>query len=1008
MKISIAPLLRALLLATVLLSALPGCTSVDRATLVDTPPVPPTAPVPSTQPASSDTPASGAVDAEPAASGDSTVQGALDAAIPLADDIRAGRLDNGLAYFIRVNEKPEQRAELRLAVDAGSLFEDEDQLGMAHFVEHMAFNGTENFEKQQLIDYLQRIGMRFGADINAYTSFDETAYFLTVPTDDSDALEKAFMILGDWAGGVAFDAEEIEKERGVILEEWRRSQGAGSRLWERQAPLVLRGSRYADRLPIGTVESIETSTPEAIRRYYESWYRPDLMAVIAVGDFDPEQIEALIHEHLGDLEPPRDAPARPDYPVPLHEETLTGIFTDPELTSTGVTVVYKHPVEDGTTYGAYRDSLVEGLYNLMTNARLSEVAQRAEPPFVTAFSGGGRLVRASYFYQLDARVQDGGVLGGLEALLREVERIDRHGFTDAELERAKASLLRTYEQLDRERQQQPSASFAAELLRHFLQDESVPGIALEADLARRFLPGIELTEVNQLGRAWITDENRVVLVTGPEKDDLELPTESELLAVFDRVAAADLEPWVDEASDQPLLAEAPTPGTIIAESTDDTVGITEWQLSNGARVLIKPTEFKDDQILLSAWSPGGHSLVDDEDFVSATFATTILGQSGLGDLSVVALRKKLAGKVATVSPFLAELEEGLSGSASPDDVETMLQLLYLHMTAPRLDLDAYQNLQTRFAAVLENRSKDPATVFNDAVTEALSQGHPRREPVTVETLPKIDPERALAVYRDRFADASDFTFTFVGAVDLDALRPLVETYLASLPSLARAESWADVGVRRPDGIVRVEVEKGLEPKATLQMVFHGRDDWSRDHLFDLEVLARVLEIRIIERIREELGAIYGGRVASSFESRPIDRHSVSIQFTCDPEKVEMLIDELKSEIGRIQADGPTPDVVEKVRENLRRQRQVDLQENRFWTRAIETYDSQGLDLALILAYDELLERVTPEQVQATARDFIDLERYVVGVLVPEATAAAAVGAASGAGESGATAHPTLD
>lgn len=965
-----------------------ACTTVDRATVVDGPP--PT--VPSTTVPETTVPSTTAPEAVPApgqAADFDPSTASLDTVLPVAPEVRTGTLDNGLTYYIRENGRPADRAELRLAIDAGSILEDDDQLGLAHFVEHMAFNGTENFEKHELVDYLQGIGMRFGADINASTGFDQTVYVLTVPTDDAEILDTAFLVLADWAGRVSFDDEEVEKERGVVVEEWRRSQGAGMRIGDRQLPEIFAGSRYPDRLPIGTKESIETAPPEALRRFYRDWYRPDLMAVTVAGDVDTETVEKAIRKHLGALPAAENPRQRPEtFPVPDHEEPRFSIETDPEMTSTQVAVLFKREAEGEGTVGDYRRGLVEGLHAQMLNARLAELSQAADPPFVFAAAGGGALVRGTAVYQLQAMVPDGGVEIGLGTILREVERVDRHGFGAAELERAKADILRSYEQLGREADTQPSASFADEYVRAFLTDEPIPGIEAEVEMARRFLSEITLDEVNALGSRFITDDNRVILVSAPEEEGAEgtvnlPPSESTLSAVFEAASSAEVEPWVDRARDQPLMAEIPRPGKVVETTEHAELGLTLWRLSNGVRVALRPTDFRNDQVLFSAWSPGGSSLVADEDFVSANFATFLLGQGGLGEFDTIELQKALSGKVASVGPYIGELDEGLNGRASPEDLETLFQLVHLTFTQPRLDRDAYTNLLGRMRAMVENRSKDPSIVFRDELGRRLSQDHPRRRPLTTESLDALDPDRALAIYRDRFADASDFTFVFVGNFDAQTLEPLVETYLASLPAAERTESWRDIGVVPPRGVDRFEVRKGLEPKATLSLSFYGDAQWVRERRFQMTALTRVLEISLTELIREELGAAYSIGVRGGLERWPKETYDLSIGFTCDPQQVDGIVEALFGALEKIRDDGPDPETVAKVRENLERQRQVSLKENSFWLGAIETYLKHGLDLDLLLRYDELLETLDARLVQDAARRYLDLDQYMLGVLLPD-------------------------
>jgi zinc protease len=907
----------------------------------------------------------------------------LDDRLPLDPQITVGRLDNGLTYLIRPNEKPENRADLWLAVNAGSMQEDDDQLGLAHFVEHMAFNGTTHFEKQELIDYLERIGMRFGPDINAYTSFDETVYMLRVPTDDEETMKQGFQILEDWAHGVAFDDEEVDKERGVVIEEWRLHQGAESRVRDKQFPVLFRDSRYADRLTIGDPEIIESASYDTVRRFYRDWYRPDLMAVIAVGDFDPKAVEALIKKHFAGLEGPDEQRPREIYPVPDHDETLFAITTDPELNLTSVGVYYKLERLPEGTRGAYRKQIVEQLYHAMVNARLDELRQQAEPPFLYGYSTSAGFVRSKDVYVQIAGVEEGKMERGLGALLTEVERVDRHGFTETELERIKADLLRSYERAYEERDKRDSQSFTSEYLRHFLEDEPIPGIEVELELVREFLPGISLAELNHLAEEWISESNRVILASGPDKEGVSLPTEDQLAAVFKGVEESEVAAYVDEVREAPLLARIPEPGEIVKRTEIPEIGVTEWQLDNGVRVVLKPTDFKNDQVLLSSFSPGGHSLVADEDFVSASFADTLVGNGGLGEFSQIELDKALAGRLASAQAYINELEEGITGSSSPKDLETMFQLLYLNATAPRKDTETFEAFVTRVRAILQNRQAQPDAVFADEVTLAMFDGHPRRLPPTLEMIDKLDLELAFEVYRDRFADLDDLTAVIVGAFELDAIEPLVKTYLGSLPATDREETWSDVGAQQKEGLVKVEVKKGLEPKSSVKLSFAGPAEWSRENVYDIGSLSSALRIRLREVLREDMGATYGVSVGGSLTDRPQERFGFNISFGCAPENVMEMLATLFLELNIVREQGLAESYVEKVKEIQRRRRETNLKENSFWLGSLKFYYTNGWDPRLILEHEALLERTTEERLRETARKYLDLENYLRAVLYPE-------------------------
>jgi zinc protease len=882
-------------------------------------------------------------------------------------------------------------------VDAGSILEDPDQLGLAHFIEHMAFNGTEHFARQELTKYLESIGMRFGADINASTGYDETIYTLTVPTDRPEIVDRAFDILEDWAHGLTFDPKEVDRERGVVIEEWRLGRGAGARLSDRQLPILFKGSRYAERQPIGKKEILEAATPDTLRRFYRDWYRPDLMAVVAVGDFDRARVEKLVKEHFGRLAGPAHERPRPVYPVPDNRETLFAIATDPEATDTSVGIYSKHPMPDQGTVGDYRRSQVEGLYHDLLNARLAEIAHGADPPFRWATSETGLFVPSTAVTFEAVGVRQDEVERGLTALLTEIERVRRHGFTATELARAKADVLRGYEQGLAERGKSDSSSYAGEYVRNFLEGEPSPGIAAEVELVRKLLPGVSLAEVDRLAAEWNRHENRVVLLSAPEKERAALPTEARLLAAFQAVAGRDIAPYQDRTVAGPLVPRPPRAGTLAAETKIPELGVTEWRLSNGVRVVMKPTDFKNDEVLLSGYGPGGLSLVPDEKLPSAMFATAVLAAGGAGGFDAVTLGKALAGKAASANSFISQLEEGVEGSASPRDLDTLFQLAYLKITAPRKDEPAFRSILARLRDHVANRLADPGEVFEDRLTATIAQGNPRYLPITPELLAKVDLDTAYEIYRDRFADAGDFTFFLVGNFTPESIRPLVLTWLGGLPSQGRREQWRDLGVRPPDGVVKVDVAKGLEPKAQVQILFHGDAPFSREARHDLAVLSNVLEVRLREVLRESLGAVYDVEVSADLVKRPRERYQVAVGFGCAPEKADALVHAVFAEIESIQKEGIAETYLKQVKETERRERELALKDNGFWLSALAASYEDGLDPRDILRYDELIGSATSERVRAAARRYLDETRYVLGVLRPEAAAqpAAKTGAAPG-------------
>lgn len=907
----------------------------------------------------------------------------LDQTLPIDSKLIYGRLENGLRYYIRKNLRPENRAHLHLVVNAGSVLEDDDQLGLAHFVEHMAFNGTKNFAKQDLIKFMESIGMRFGPELNAFTSFDETVYILEIPADSPEAMKKAFQILEDWAQGLSFEPEEIDKERGVIIEEWRLRRGAYARMQDKQFPILFQGSRYAQRLPIGEMKVIESFGHETLKRFYRDWYRPDLMAVIAVGDFDEPTIEKLIKEHFSRLSAPPNPRPRALFEVPDHPETLFAIAQDKEATGTSVAVYHKLPLRDQSTVAAYRQRIIEQLYNAMLNQRFYELTQKPDPPFIRAFSSRGLFIRCKEVYTLSATVKDEGIERGLETLFLESERVTRFGFTQSELDRQKRDLLRSVEQIFKEREKRESGSYVSEYTRHFLQGEPIPGIEYEFELHKQFLPGITLEEINRLGREWITPKNRVVLVSAPEKEGLQVPPEKRLLEVLQQATSKEITPYKDIVAEQPLLEAIPEPGKIIKTEAIKEMGITKWELSNGVEVILKPTDFKQDEIVMRAFSPGGTSLAKDEDFIPANTAAQVISAGGLSNFTAIDLRKALSGKVVSVRPFIGEVEEGLFGSASPKDLETLFQLIYLTLTAPRADATIFSVLTGQIKAALANRAASPEVAFMDTLQTTLSQNHYRARPMTVEIIGEMNLQKSYAFYKDRFADASDFTFLFLGNLDPEVMRPLVERYLGALPSLNRTETWRNVGINPPPGVVHKEVWKGLEPKSQTGIVFTGPFQHDQAHRTAIRALSLILETKLREVIREELSGTYGVMVRPTYSKIPDEEYSLTINFGSDPARVDELVKAVFQEIDNLKTKGPSEKDVSDAREALFREYETGMKQNGWLL--IQLYYKYQLaeDPRDLLAFGQSLKSLTPEVIQEAARTYLNANNYVKVTLYPE-------------------------
>jgi zinc protease len=648
-----------------------------------------------------------------------------------------------------------------------------------------------------------------------------------------------------------------------------------------------------------------------------------------------------------------------------------------------VGVLFKQPLRDHSTRAAYRQGIVEALFAAMLNARFFELSQQADPPFLGGGGGQGRFIGAKEVFQLFASVRENGAVRGLDALLTEAERVARFGFTAPELERARANRLRALERAHAEREKTNSAAYASEYVNHFLEGEAIPGIDAELAMHRALLPGITLDECNRLARAWITPHNRVVTVSAPEKSGLTPPTDADLAAVFAAVAGKTIVAYADTLSATSLVSAAPTPGRVVSERAIPELGLTEWRLSNGITVVLKPTDFKDDEIVMQAFSPGGTSLAPDDRYLSASMATGVVTASGVGGFSAVDLRKVLAGKAVNLSPSLGGTEEGLFGTGSPKDLETMLQLAYLYVTAPRLDTSAVAAFRARLSTFVENRGRSPETVFSDTLQVTMSQGHPRAAPLTAERIRQLDADQALAFYRERFADVGDFTFFFVGTIDLAAMKPLVETWLGSLPASGRREQWRDVGIRPPDGVVRKVVRKGIEPKARVQLIFNAPFTEGYDTRYALESLGEALRIRLREVLREDLGGVYGVGVGASPRVVPDTGAQVSIGFGADPARLNELVDSAFAVIRAFQESGPADSIVHKVQETQRRERETNARRNAWWAGQLAAYRRTNLDPLKLLERDQRVASLTAAMIRDAARQYIKLDRYVQVSLFPE-------------------------
>ena len=919
---------------------------------------------------------------EPTSGSAQTLTGPL----PLDPAIRSGTLANGLTYFIRQNGRPEKRAMLRLAVKAGSMNEDDDQRGLAHVLEHMAFNGSTHFKPGELVSYLESIGARFGPHVNAYTSFDETVYMLDVPTDRPGTMVRGFEALSDFAGGITLDAAEIDRERGVVIEEWRGRLGAGTRMQEPQLKALFGDSRYASRIPIGTPEVLKSFPADRLRQFYRDHYRPGRMAVVVVGDINPAEIEGLITQHFSGLQP-GGAP-RTVYPIPDHADTRYVAVSDVEAQGSSVSVTFKGPLDALRTAADYRASLVRSLMHQMLNARFAEIARRPDAPFLRAGSDEEMLGLTIEATSVSARVNDGAVDKGLRALGEEIARVRQHGFGAAELDRAKRSALASYERAFNERSTTESSAYASELLRHYLSDEAAPGIEIELELVRQFLPTITAQEIGAIARDVFSDRNRVVIASSPEKKDLVAVTEAALRDSLAAGMSATVTAWRDEMNGSELLARKPVPGKVTSRREIVELGVTVLTLSNGVEVWLKPTDFRNDQIVFSSYARGGLSNVSAGEYQNAALATSLVGTAGVGGFTPVDLGKLLAGRIASASAYISTYSQGINGSSTPKDLETALQLAYLSFTAPNDNAEAFELLKRRLEASLANQAQSPGAIYGERVRRVNTLDHYSARAMQLEDLARLDPGRMLTFYKQAFANAANFTFFFVGTFTVDAVTPLIEQYLGSLPSKGVADArQGDMRLEFPREVVRETVTKGQEPRSQTVITFFADTGLEEFETHRLQAATEVLEMRLRDILREQLGGTYSVGVSYSNTSPQPGYGVTSVQFGSSPENVATLTAAVMTEIDRLRREGPSAEDVRAVKEGEKNDLQTAMRQNGYWLNSLQSLHVLGRDPKRILQRSERADSLTQENIHAALRKYFPNERHTEVTLMPEARAA---------------------
>ncbi len=895
-------------------------------------------------------------------------------AIPIDPQVRIGHLDNGLTYYIRHNELPAQRADFYIAQKVGSIQEEPQQRGLAHFLEHICFNGTTHFPGDALKQYLERIGVKFGENLNAYTSVDETVYNINnVPVQVEGAVDSSLLILHDWSNDLLLDPEEIDKERGVINEEWRTRNDASQRLYEAIMPTVYAGTKYEDCMPIGNMDVVMNFPYQDLRDYYEKWYRPDLQGIIVVGDVDVDEVEVKIQTMFADIPAQPDAAERVYFPVDDNTAPIAAIATDKEQPY--LQFIYFHkldptPREEKSELPYLVKCYVTQLVSSMLSTRLGELLQVADPPFLGAecWIDDFFLSQTKDAFSGYAVCKEEAPGVSIRALLREVERARRFGFTQGEYDRARADLLRQLESAYNERDKRKNTEYVDEYVRHFLDNEPIPGVENEYNLMNGIAPAIPLEALNQYLKESLTEGNEVLVLFAPEKEGLTLPTEAELLQLLSEAKAEELTPYVDQVSDEPLMSELPEGGEIVSETVDSRFGTTELTLSNGVKVILKPTDFKADEILMKASSFGGSSILPDSLLVDMGELGAVR-TGGLGNFSAVELDKVLAGKKASASYAVGELTQGVSGSCSPKDFETMMQLTYLTFTAPRRDDEAFASYKNRRIAALRNKEMDPNTTLSDSLVSTVYMNHPRRLRVKADELERLDYDNILSMYRQLYQDASGFTFIFVGNLDVESMKPLVAAYLGALPSNHGVAAFQDNNIRLRKGEYKNVFFKEQEtPKASNLILYHADTPYNLKNTLLASFLSQILTIVYTEKVREDEGGTYGVGCAPQFSKYPIEECLLQIFFETAPEKRDKLMEIVYAQLQDFVQNGPREEDLNKVKEFMIKAHAESLKENSYWLGCIDEYNYTGVDK--LTGYEELVGGITGEEIRQFAERLV--------------------------------------
>ena len=899
--------------------------------------------------------------------------------LPVDKNVRIGQLDNGLTYYIRHNKLPENRAEFYIAQKVGSILEEPQQRGLAHFLEHMAFNGTKNFPGDDkglgVIPWCETVGIKFGTNLNAYTSIDETVYNISnAPIDRTGVLDSCLLILHDWSNYILLKDDEIDKERGVIREEWRSRNSGMLRVYTDLLPTIYQGDKYADCMPIGSIDVINNFPYKDIRDYYHKWYRPDLQGIVIVGDIDVDTVEAKLKAVFADVQKPVNPAERTYYPVADNKEPIVAIGTDKEVDDPSIEIYFKQdatPDSEKNNVGYLASQYMTSMISSMLDARLSELVQSANPPFTRASSDYSDffVAKTKEAFALSASSKADGIETALKTLLQETERARRFGFTESEYARARANYLQSLESAYNEREKTKHGSYVREYVQNFLNGEPIPGIEAKYAMMNQLAPNIPLQAMNMVMQQLVPDSNQVVIIAGPAKEGLKYPKKEEVISLLKGMKDLDLQAYVDKVSDEPLMKEAPKGGKIISEKEGDIYGSTKLVLSNGVTVYVKKTDFKADEIRMKGTSLGGKSIFPDKDALNFAVMDNVIAVGGLGNFSQVDLTKVLAGKKVSVNAGLGATTENVFGTCSPKDFETMMQLTYLTFTAPRKDAEAFESLKNRMKAQLESAQANPLSSINDSLQKAMYNNHPRVVMMKPEMVDQIDYDRILEMYNDRFKDASDFTFYFVGNIDLETAKPLIAEYLGALPAINRKETFKDTKMSIRKGVYKNEYAKEQQtPTATIVFLYSGKAPYTLKNDILLSFATQVLDMVYTEEVREKEGGTYGVNCYGDLQKYPKEQLLLQIVFQTDPAKKDKLAGIVVDELKKLAAEGPSDVHLQKVKEYMLKKYADNQKENGYWMNNLNDYFYYGMDMTE--GYTDIVNSITAKDIQKFVSDLL--------------------------------------